>query len=389
MRVLVERGRRRIGLPPAGTTAAGQRAAARRPGHGRRARWRRRRSSRLSHPAVRGAIADSARQGQQLFDRRSGGHAVSAGRGGASRTASSTPAATARALSEIARGVDRGPARVDVADLDARPRRRRRPPASPRSEPGDGGDDRLARPRPRPRRRGHDHRRRCARRRGTRPRAARAARASRVMPEHRRRHARCRPPPRRASSTRPRSGPRCVSTTACTSTPAAKPGPEADHERRVAGVACPGSRLAMRASTTHLGPQRGEAASRRGRPRRARTRRASARRAASGVDAAGPRTPSTLRSRRRRRPRANATSRRTASGCSRSSTTTRKPARKSRRAAAEASSPAAADTTERGARRQRRALPSGLEAAGQLHLHGADRRRGRRRAAPRSSRPAR
>src|SRR5438128_11960905 len=171
--------------------------------------------------------------------------------------------------------------------------------------------------------------------------------------------------------TRPRSGPRCVSTTAWTSLAATKPGPRPTTSR-ASSIRVPRLRLAILASTTTAGRSRAS-----DEPSGSTT---------TGTNLRSSRTDGTW-SRTTRRPgtpstsagpartaSAKATLRRTARGCSLSRTATRNPHRKSRRAAAEAISPPPRTTTSSGRGTRAliaRTLPADLETARQLHLHGA------------------
>src|SRR5437773_1003826 len=172
--------------------------------------------------------------------------------------------------------------------------------------------------------------------------------------------------------TRPRSGPRCVSTTAWTSLAATKPGPRPTTSG-ASSIRVPSLRLAILASTTTAGRSRAS-----DEPSGSTT---------TGTNLRSSRTDETW-SRTTRRPgtpstsagpartaSAKATLRRTAKGHSLSSTATGKPERKSRRAAAEAISPPPRTTTRPGrcaGRAIGKRLPADLEAARQLHLHGAN-----------------
>src|SRR2546428_101198 len=171
--------------------------------------------------------------------------------------------------------------------------------------------------------------------------------------------------------TRPRSGPRCVSTTAWTSLAATKPGPRPTTSG-ASSIRVPRLRLAILASTTTAGRSRAS-----DEPSGSTT---------TGTNLRSSRTDGTW-SRTTRRPgtpstsagpartaSAKATLRRTARGCSLSRTATRNPHRKSRRAAAEAISPPPRTTTSSGRGTRAliaRTLPADLETARQLHLHGA------------------
>ena len=298
------------------------------------------------------------------------------------RTASSTPAATARALSEIRAGSTDAP-RGSMSPTLAPASMVTPPTEDPAHEAGDGRRHRGIADVSHDGAGGH-HRADVAR--GLEAARARRAQDARLgVAEHRRRRRPCRAPPSPSRGRGPGPARAASPPPRATSSPAMKPGPRPITKARAGRARCRGC-----AWPCARPPARPDSAARRGAPSGS-TTTATKRRGlvAQAAAAADPPARHALDARpRRRRPPP-----RTPPGGGRPAAA-RAPAPprgsrrgSSRRAAAEASSPPPR-THQRGARpRSASALPSGLEPAGQLHLHGADGRRDRRRGGRRSSRP--